>query len=142
MNHRIKEIVKFVFTGGVCFLIEYAALIALKEWLHLPVVAATPLAFLISVVFNYLLCVRWVFDGAAEGNKKAQLGFVVTSLMGLFLNWAIMWALTALLGEDAVLLSLFGVDVKVYMLNKIIATGLVMVWNYFTKRWLLKGNKQ
>lgn len=141
MNHRIKEIVKFVFTGGVCFLIEYAALIALKEWLHLPVVAATPLAFLISVVFNYLLCVKWVFDGAAEGNKKAQLGFVITSLMGLFLNWAIMWALTALLGEDAVLLSLFGVDVKVYMLNKVIATGLVMVWNYFTKRWLLKGNQ-
>ena len=141
MNQRIKEIIKFVFTGGVCFLIEYAALIALKEWLHLPVVAATPLAFLVSVVFNYLLCVKWVFDGAAEGNKKAQLGFVFTSVMGLFLNWAIMWALTAVLGEDSVLLSIFGVNVKVYMLNKVIATGLVMVWNYFTKRWLLKGNK-
>ena len=141
MNNRLKEIVKFVFTGGVCFLIEYAALIALKEWLHLPVVAATPIAFLISVVFNYLLCVKWVFDGAAEGNRKAQLGFIITSLMGLAFNWLIMWALTALFGEDAVLLTIFGIDVKVYMLNKVIATGLVMVWNYFTKRWLLKGNK-
>ncbi len=141
MNNRMKEIVKFVFTGGVCFLIEYAALIALKEWLHLPVVAATPIAFLISVVFNYLLCVKWVFDGAAEGNRKAQIGFIITSLMGLALNWLIMWALTALFGEDAVLLTIFGIDVKVYMLNKVIATGLVMVWNYFTKRWLLKGNK-
>ena len=139
MNNRMKEIVKFVFTGGVCFLIEYAALIALKEWLHLPVVAATPIAFLISVVFNYLLCVKWVFDGAAEGNRKAQIGFIITSLMGLALNWLIMWALTALFGEDAVLLSLFGMELKVYMLNKVIATGLVMVWNYFTKRWLLKG---
>ena len=139
MSNRVKEIVKFAFTGGVCFLIEYAALIALKEWLHLPVIAATPIAFLISVVFNYLLCVKWVFDGAKEGSKKAQLGFAVTSVMGLFLNWAIMWALTVLLGEDAVLLSLFGVELKVYMLNKVIATGLVMVWNYFTKRWLLKG---
>lgn len=141
MSNRLKEIVKFVFTGGVCFLIEYAALIALKEWLHLPVVAATPIAFLISVVFNYLLCVKWVFDGAAEGNRKAQIGFIITSLMGLALNWLIMWALTALFGEDAVLLTIFGIDVKVYMLNKVIATGLVMVWNYFTKRWLLKGNK-
>ena len=140
MNNRMKEIVKFVFTGGVCFLIEYAALIALKEWLHLPVVAATPIAFLISVVFNYLLCVKWVFDGAAEGNRKAQIGFIITSLMGLALNWLIMWALTALFGEDAVLLTIFGIDVKVYMLNKVIATGLVMVWNYFTKRWLLKGD--
>ena len=141
MSNRLKEIVKFAFTGGVCFLIEYAALIALKEWLRLPVVAATPIAFLISVVFNYLLCVKWVFSGAKEGNKKAQIGFALTSAMGLFLNWAIMWALTALLGEDGVLLSLLGVEIKVYMLNKVIATGLVMVWNYFTKRWLLKGNK-
>ena len=141
MSNRLKEIVKFVFTGGVCFLIEYAALIVLKEWLHLSAVAATPIAFLISVVFNYLLCVRWVFDGAKEGNRKAQLGFALTSVMGLFLNWAIMWALTAAFGEDAVLLSVFGMDVKVYMLNKVIATALVMVWNYFTKRWLLKGNK-
>ena len=139
MSNRVKEIVKFAFTGGVCFLIEYAALIVLKEWLHLPVVAATPIAFLISVVFNYLLCVRWVFDGAKDGSKKAQIGFAITSVMGLFLNWVIMWALTALLGEDAVLLTIFGFSVKVYMLNKVIATGLVMVWNYFTKRWLLKG---
>ena len=139
MSNRLKEIVKFAFTGGVCFLIEYAALIALKEWLHLSAVAATPIAFLISVVFNYLLCVKWVFDGAKEGSRKAQIGFAVTSVMGLALNWLIMWALTALLGEDAVLLSLLGVELKVYMLNKVIATGLVMVWNYFTKRWLLKG---
>ena len=169
MNDRLKEIIRFVFTGGICFLIEYAALILLKEWLHLSAVAATPIAFLISVVFNYLLCVRWVFssaisaDGGAGyasssqamttlvgadaptsdrtgGSRKAQLGFAVTSVMGLFLNWGIMWALTALLGEDAVLLALFGISIKVYMVNKVIATGLVMVWNYFTKRWLLKGS--
>lgn len=139
MTSKLKEVVKFVFTGGICFLIEYAALILLKEWLHLPVVAATPIAFLISVVFNYLLCVKWVFDGAKEGSRKAQVGFVITSGIGFFLNWLLMWALTALLGEDVLLLTLFGVEVKVYMLNKIIATGLVMVWNYFTKRYLLKG---
>ncbi len=139
MSNRVKEIIKFILTGGVCFLIEYAALILLKEGLHLPVVAATPIAFLISVVFNYLLCVTWVFDGAAKGNRRAQLGFVITSGMGLLLNWAIMWALTALLGEDALLFVLLGLQVKVYMLNKVIATALVMVWNYFTKRYLLKG---
>ena len=169
MKNRLNEVIKFILTGGVCFLIEYAALIALKEWLHLPVVAATPIAFLISVVFNYLLCVKWVFNsaisakggagyasssqamttlvgadaptsGRASGIRKAQLGFAITSVMGLFLNWAIMWVLTVLFGEDVLLFVLFGVQIKVYMLNKIIATGLVMVWNYFTKRWLLKGS--
>lgn len=138
MNNRLKEIIKFVFTGGVCFLIEYAALIVLKEWLHLPVVAATPIAFLVSVFFNYLLCVRWVFSGAKEGSRAAQVGFVITSGMGFFLNWGLMWALTALFGEDAVLLTALGLSVKVYHVNKVAATVIVMVWNYFTKRRLLK----
>ena len=138
MTDRLKEILKFAFTGGICFVIEYAALILLKELLHIPVVAATPIAFLISVVFNYLLCVKWVFSGAQEGSKKAQLGFLITSLMGLLLNWVIMWALTSLFGEDTLLFALFGIEIKVYMLNKVIATGLVMVWNYFTKRYVLK----
>ena len=171
MKNRLNEVIRFLLTGGVCFLIEYAALIALKEWLHLPVVAATPIAFLVSVVFNYLLCVKWVFNsaisakggtgyasssqamttlvgadaptsGRASGIRKAQIGFAVTSVMGLFLNWALMWTLTALFGEDAVLLTISSMEIKVYMLNKIIATALVMVWNYFTKRWLLKGNNQ
>ena len=142
MTDRLKEILKFAFTGGVCFVIEYAALILLKELLHIPVVAATPIAFLISVVFNYLLCVKWVFDGAQEGSKKAQLGFLITSVMGLLLNWVIMWALTSLFGEDALLFALFGIEFKVYMLNKVIATGLVMVWNYFTKRYVLKKDSK
>ena len=140
MNNRLKELIRFVFTGGVCFLIEYAALIILKEWLHFSAVSATPIAFLISVVFNYLLCVKWVFDGAKEGSKKAQLGFIVTSVIGLALNWFIMWALTSLLGEDEVLLRLSGLSVKIYHINKIIATGLVLIWNYFTKRYVLRKN--
>lgn len=143
MNKRIKEILKFGLTGCVCFLIEYAALLLFKEALHMPVMAATPIAFLISVFFNYLLCVRWVFDGAKEGSRTAQFGFVITSVMGLLLNWGVMGALTALLGEDTLLFTLFGMQVKIYMLNKIIATALVMVWNYFTKRHVLqKENKR
>ena len=141
MKHRLQEILKFSLTGGVCFLIEYAALVILKEWLHLPVVAATPIAFLVSVVFNYLLCVKWVFSDAREGSQKAQLGFLITSVMGLFLNWALMWLLTSLLGEDRLLFAVFGLEIKVYMLNKVIATGLVMIWNYFTKRYVLRKDQ-
>ena len=138
MNNRLKELIRFVFTGGVCFVIEYAALICLKKWLRLPVVAATPLAFLISVIFNYLLCVKWVFPGTKEGSRRARVGFVITSMIGLFLNWGIMWALTALFGEDGLLFSILGLEIKVYMLNKVIATLLVLIWNYFTKRYVLQ----
>lgn len=139
MNQRMKEMIRFVVTGGVCFVIEYAVLVLLKEAVHMSVMIATPLAFLVSVAANYLMCVLWVFDGAKNSGRAAQLGFLVTSGIGLVLNWLIMAALTALFGEDAVLLTVAGLSLKVYMVNKVIATLLVMIWNYFTKRLVLKG---
>ena len=139
MNQRMKEIMKFVVTGGVCFVIEYAVLVLLKEAAHMSVMVATPLAFLVSVAANYLMCVLWVFDGAKNSGHAAQIGFLLTSGIGLALNWLIMAALTALFGEDAVLLTIAGLSLKVYMVNKVIATLLVMIWNYFTKRLVLKG---
>ena len=140
MKKRLKEIIKFAFTGGVCFLIEWLALTVMVEWLALDVNLATPLAFLISVVINYLLCVRWVFDGAKDGDRKAQMGFIVTSLLGLAINSLVMLVLGLLFDEHAVLLQAFGLTLKVYQVNKVVATLVVMVWNYFTKRWLLKGD--
>ena len=139
MNQRMKEIIKFAVTGGACFVIEYVVLVLLKEVAHLSVMVATPLAFLVSVAANYLMCVLWVFDGAKNSGRAAQIGFLVTSGIGLVLNWLIMAALTALFGEDAVLLTIAGLSLKVYMVNKVIATLLVMIWNYFTKRLVLKG---
>lgn len=139
MSARIREILKFAFTGGVCFLIEYAALVLLKELAGLDVLIATPLAFLVSVIVNYMMCMVWVFDGAKNGSRSAQLGFALTSVMGLGLNWLIMWLLTSLWGQDAVLLTIVGFPLKIYMVNKVIATLLVMIWNYLTKRLVLKG---
>ena len=91
-----------------------------------------------SVVANYLLCVKWVFPGADGSGGKTKAGFVLTSGIGFFLNWGIMALLTALFGQDGILLTLFGIQLKVYHLNKAIATLLVMIWNYFTKRLILK----
>ena len=99
MNNRLKEIFRFILTGGVCTLIEYAALYLLKEWMHWRVSFATPVAFLISVVFNYILCVRWVFPGAKEGSRKAQLGFLITSGIGFFLHSATNKNVVALFGK-------------------------------------------
>ena len=110
----------------------------LKEIFGLDVNIGTPIAFLVSVVANYLLCVKWVFPGADGSGGKTKAGFVLTSGIGFFLNWGIMALLTALFGQDGILLTLFGIQLKVYHLNKAIATLLVMIWNYFTKRLILK----
>ncbi len=138
-KRRLDEVIRFVVTGGVCFLIEQAVLSLLKELFQLDVNYGTPIAFLVSVVANYLLCVKWVFPNADGSGSKTKLGFVLTSVIGFFLNWGIMALFTLWLGQDTVLMTIFGIQLKIYHLNKTIATLLVMVWNYFTKRFVLKS---
>ncbi len=138
-KRRLDEVIRFVVTGGVCFLIEQAVLSLLKELFQLDVNYGTPIAFLLSVVANYLLCVKWVFPNADGSGGKTKLGFVLTSGIGFFLNWGIMALFTLWLGQDTVLLTIFDIQFKIYHLNKTIATLLVMVWNYFSKRFVLKS---
>ena len=136
---RLGEVVRFALTGGICFLVEFAALVLLKEGLGLDTLIATPIAFALSVVVNYALCMRWVFRGARDGGAAAKAGFAVTSIMGLVLNEGLMLLFRVMLGEDAVLLTLLGYPVTMYMLNKVLATLLVMGWNYFTKKAVLQS---
>ena len=71
---RLGEVIRFVVTGGVCFLIEQAVLSLLKEIFGLDVNIGTPIAFLVSVVANYLLCVKWVFPGADGSGGQTKGG--------------------------------------------------------------------
>ena len=135
---RKKEILRFVVTGGVCFLIEFAVLVALRDGVGLDTLIAAPIAFLVSVIVNYLMCVKWVFEGAGEQGRAQRIGFLVTSGVGLGLNELLMLLFRAVFGEDAEIITVMGFTVTMYMVNKGLATVIVMIWNYVTKRWILK----
>ena len=134
---RAAEMIRFALTGGVCFLVELAVLILLKGKLGVDTLIATPVAFLISVILNYLLCVVWVFRGAENRGAGAKAGFLITSLIGLGLNELLMLVFRLTLGEDAVVLTLGSREINMYVLNKCLATLIVMIWNYFSKRAVL-----
>ena len=136
-RERIREILRFVIAGGAGFAVEIGALILLKEKLGMDTLIATPIAFTISVIVNYLICVFWVFRGAREQNRKNQIAFFLTSAVGLALNEVLMLLFRVAWGEEKVLFTVFSFAVSLYVLNKILATGLVMIWNYFTKRYIL-----
>ena len=134
---RAAEIIRFVLTGGICFAVELAVLILLKGRLEIDTLIATPIAFLVSVILNYLLCVVWVFRGVENRGTGAKAGFLITSLIGLGLNELLMLLFRLILGEDAVILTLGTKTINMYVLNKCLATLIVMIWNYFSKRAVL-----
>lgn len=137
----MQEILRFVITGGVSFVVEFILLVVLRDTAGLPTLLANAIAFTVSVIVNYFLCLLWVFQGAQGGSRGKQAVFFLTSLIGLALNELIMFVLGAVLGEDTVLFSFAGRAVSMYMVNKVIATLLVMVWNYFSKRAVLTHSK-
>ena len=137
----MKEIIRFAVSGGVCFLIEFALLVLLRDTCGLDTLAATPIAFTVSVIVNYLFCVKWVFPDAGKQGNKARIAFFITSIMGLFLNEGLMWLFRILFGEDTVVMTVFGFTITMYMVNKVFATLIVMIWNYITKRYILKQLK-
>ena len=138
---KMQEILRFVITGGGSFVVEFILLVVLRDTAGLPTLLANAIAFTVSVIVNYFLCLLWVFQGAQGGSRGKQAVFFLTSLIGLALNELIMFVLGAVLGEDTVLFSFAGRAVSMYMVNKVIATLLVMVWNYFSKRAVLTHSK-
>ena len=140
-NKKLTEIIRFAVSGGICFLIEFALLVLLRDTCGLDTLVATPIAFTVSVIVNYLFCVKWVFPDAGKQGNKARVAFFITSIMGLFLNEGLMWLFRVLFGEDTVVLTVFSFAVTMYMVNKVLATLIVMVWNYITKRYILKRLK-
>lgn len=138
MKKQSAEVLRFVVSGVICFAVEFILLVFLKSVLHVDTLIATPIAFLVSVSVNYLLCLKWVFQDAKENGHKTKVLFFITSAVGLGLNEILMYLFRIIFGEDTVLFTIMGFSFSMYMLNKILATLLVMIWNYFSKKVVLQ----
>ena len=130
MRKLIEQIIKFGGVGVVCTGIEYVLLFVMESLLSVDLLWATAISFLISTVINYILSVKFVFQVNNGMDKKTNATvFAVMSLIGMGINQAIMQAGVWILGP--------AMD-KLYMLVKVLATGLVMVYNFITRKLFLE----
>ena len=81
------------------------------------------------MIFNYLASMRYVFSHREGMSRQREFViFVVLSAVGLGINDALMW-----LGTEVVTLD--------YRLVKLVATAVVMVWNFVTRKIFLEGDE-
>ena len=118
----------FVWVGALCFALDYGGLIALQA-LGAPVVGAAAVSFIASLLVNYALSMRFVFDGS-RGRAYEFCVFCGGSLVGLGLNEAIVWAGTVFFGDG----------LEAVSLAKVAATATVMVWNFCTRYMFLDAD--
>ena len=122
-NNLFAQIMKFGVVGGAAFLIDYAILIICKEIFHLNVLLS---AFTISVIFNYIASVKWVFVVDEKNSKKKNfILFISFSIIGLIITEIIMY-----IGTDIIKIS--------YLIVKILATAIVMIFNFITRKLFLE----
>lgn len=120
------QIFKFTIVGGIATVIDFVFLYIFREFCHFPVLVSNTLSFCISVIYNYIASVKWVFDVNKDKNAKKQfIIFIIFSVLGLLLNNLIMWITVECL-------SIY------YLLAKIIATAIVMVFNFVTRKIFLE----
>ena len=117
-ENLLLQIFKFGIVGGIAFLIDYVVLFCCKEFIGLSVLLSAAIAFTVSVIYNYIASVKWVFDVNKE--KSAKKNFVI-----FIITEIIMW-----IGSDIMKIN--------YLIVKIIATAIVMVFNFITRKMFLE----
>ena len=126
MKKLMEQIVRFGIVGVIAFVIDYAVLLVLTEVAGIHYLISSAVAFLVSVIFNYILSITFVFETDKSKSKGAQFSlFAAMSAGGLGINQLMMWLLS-----DVMFIP--------YQLSKFFATAVVMVYNFVTRKLFLE----
>lgn len=115
------EIIRFCLVGAATFGLDYSSLYFCTEIVGMNYLPSAAFSFTVAVVINYVLCLKFVFTGQKQQNRKSLLFFILASIVGLGLNQFCMWFLVEHIG-------------LYYLLAKLVATGIVTLWNYVAKK--------
>lgn len=129
MKKLFAQFMKFGVVGALAFCIDYGLLALLTEAFGVNYLVSATISFTVSVVFNYLASMRYVFTHKEDMSRRREFViFVILSVIGLLINNVCMWAGVELLGVQ-------------YLIVKIAATAIVMVWNFVTRKIFLDAGE-
>ena len=125
-EHLLVQIFNFGIVGVIATVIDFVLLYLFRDMCHFPLVLSNTLSFCISVMYNYWASMTFVFDIDKNKSKKRNfILFIIFSVIGLLLNDMIVWIVTDMLGVY-------------YLISKVIATLIVMVFNFVTRKKFLE----
>ena len=124
-----RQFLKFALVGFASLAVEYLFLGYFLQALSMDYLLATTIAFIISIVVNYILSMKYVFSHKEDMSRKREFTiFAVLSAIGLGLNDLYMFIGVSLLNVGT-------------MSMKLISTFFVTWYNYFSRRKFLDAGR-
>ena len=125
MKKLFSQFFKFGVVGVIAFIVDYLSLYLLTEFLNVYYLISSIISFLLSIIVNYILSIKWVFDIKKKQSFKDVIIFTLLSAIGLLINLLVMY----------LSVEVFKIH---YMIGKLIATFIVMIWNFVTRKMFLE----
>lgn len=129
----IAFIVDFFVTMAIYFLIDRLTGFKYSE------VIGSFFGFTISVIVNYVLSMKYVFEHRDDLDRKQEFSiFLVLSAIGLVINLIVIWFLNHPVYENFTWLKNHVQEDLIVAFSKIVATGIVTVYNFITRKIFLE----
>lgn len=129
-DDTLAQFVRYGFVGASAFVVDFSSLWILTDCFDLYYVYSNMIAFTIGLVYSYILTVLWVFKESTYQNKWVEfVVFAIIGIIGLVLNTKLLYWMTEYLAIY-------------YLVSKIMATIVVLFWNFFARKYLLFSMKK
>lgn len=129
MKNLFLQIFKFVIVGGLSFVFDFILYYIFTRFISINEMTSQVMSFSISLIFNYMMSMRYVFISKDSLKKHHEfMIFVTLSILGAGLNWLLFYLMVYILSVND-------------LITKIIVAGIVMVFNFVTRKLFIEKNK-
>lgn len=126
-NNTFIQFFRYIFVGGVSFLADGGSLFLITT-IGVNYLISVIFAFVIGLAVNYGLSKLLVFENSSVNGKIEFLVYGIIGVIGLGFTEIIMYVLTEIAG-------------LYFMVSKVIATIIVLVWNFVARKITLYRKK-
>ena len=113
---------KYAIVGCMGTAIDVGSLCVFVEFLHVQLLIATAMSFILAVINNFALNKYWTFQNKRSNIRKQFIKFLIVSIIGLLLT--------------EVFMALLVYNLKIwYVASKLITSGLVLMWNFLSNKY-------
>ncbi|MCP4426753.1 MAG: GtrA family protein [Chloroflexi bacterium] len=125
---------KFLVVGTIGAVVDFGLFALLTGFVGLPTLVANTISFSAAVISNFTLNRYWTYPDSREKDIRSQLGqFALVSIIGLAINNTILGLLESPFDRLLETIRLF-VGYGRFP-AKIVATIVVLFWNFFVNRY-------